>query len=127
MIHLHVIVCTGGRDFTDMSVVERAFDPWLMCILGVVVGCARGADALVREYCRLYGLPIRVCYADWSQHGKAAGIIRNKEMIAEAVRIAEDTGSRLRMFAFPGGRGTAHARQVFSQLTLTEPECYQDD
>jgi hypothetical protein len=35
--------------------------------------------------------------ADWTKHGKAAGPIRNQEMIDEADALA----------AFPGGRGTA--------------------
>jgi hypothetical protein len=46
-----------------------------------------------------FGVPVSAHPADWFSHGKAAGPIRNQEMLAmEAPAL---------VVAFPGGRGTA--------------------
>lgn len=50
----------------------------------VIHGGARGADMMAGTAARDLGLPIRCFEADWKKHGKAAGPIRNRQMLDEA-------------------------------------------
>lgn len=47
-----------------------------------------------------HGVAVICCPADWRWHGKAAGPIRNKQML--------DQHSPDLVIAFPGGRGAAN-------------------
>jgi len=65
----------------------------------LVHGAARGADQLAASVGKSMGFVLEAHPAQWNVHGKAAGPIRNKEMV--------DLGADL-MLAFPRGssRGT---------------------
>lgn len=95
-----VLVC-GGRGYADRDflaeVLDRihAVDP----IEAIIHGNANGADSLAGWWADLRGVKNIPHPADWKKHGKAAGPIRNQEMID----ISEPTV----VLAFPGGRGTA--------------------
>ena len=65
-------------------------------------GGARGADRCAREWAKKRKVPVRTFPADWDQHGKAAGSIRNGELCEALCTYAD----RLAVTA-PGGRGTA--------------------
>lgn len=93
---MRVLVC-GGRDYSDhatMDVVMAALD--LDCT--VITGGAPGADQMADGWRRERELSVERYPADWKTHGKAAGPLRNQQML--------DTGIDL-VIAFPGGRGTA--------------------
>lgn len=94
-----VIIC-GGRDYSDAGTLRHA-----LCALDaahgpleIVEGGASGADRLAREWARERGNPVRTFPADWAAHGRAAGPIRNEQMLREANPDF--------VVAFPGGRGT---------------------
>ena len=65
----------------------------------VIQGGARGADQIAREWCIARKIAYVNYPADWTVHGKAAGPIRNQQMI--------DRGRPDRVLAFSGGKGTA--------------------
>ena len=65
----------------------------------IVSGCARGADTLGIEWAEASGVEVARFPADWNTHGRAAGPIRNQQML--------DEGKPDLVVAFPGGRGTA--------------------
>lgn len=94
-----VLVC-GGRDYDDWHFLCEALDaindtkPMGM----VIQGGARGADALARAWADARGVACLSFPALWRKHGRAAGPIRNKEML--------DEGCPHLVVAFPGGRGT---------------------
>lgn len=98
----HRVLVTGGRDYADYAAVEAAlaeFDLDHYIELPVLVhGAARGADSLAAQAAEFLGMPIEAHPANWRKYGKAAGAIRNQEML--------DTGVDI-VLAFPGGTGTA--------------------
>jgi len=47
----------------------------------IVSGGATGADALAESYAKLRDIPIQVFPADWDTHGRAAGPIRNRQIV----------------------------------------------
>ena len=97
---MKVLVC-GGRDFND----SMTLGSWLGGIhkqggISLLIhGGARGADFMAAKFAEWAGIPVKEYPADWGEHGKAAGPIRNQQMI--------DEGKPDKVLAFPGGRGTA--------------------
>lgn len=96
-----IIAVTGGRDFNDRAWVMWALDRASSGLddVQLVVGDASGVDTWARLWALERGHQVRVFVADWSTHGRAAGPIRNREML--------DQGRPELLVAFPGGRGTA--------------------
>lgn len=93
-----VLVC-GGRDFADRRSVYTSLDGLVPRPTRIIAGGAPGADALAADWAGYRGVPKYIFHADWEKHGKAAGPIRNQEML--------DDGRPNLVLAFPGGRGTA--------------------
>lgn len=98
---MRILVC-GGRDYSDSTLVNAVLDEYVHAgTLGTIIeGCARGADSLAETYGTYWRIPVEHFPADWDKHGKAAGPIRNKQML--------DEGKPDLVVAFPGGRGTAN-------------------
>lgn len=96
-----MIVC-GGRDYADRGRVAEALYEIAQVRSRddavIVHGDARGADTLAATIGTAWGLRHEAHPANWAKHGKAAGPIRNQEMI--------DAGADI-VLAFPGGAGTA--------------------
>jgi len=102
---MKVIVC-GGRTYSDRSAVFGALDALRQRVpygtLIIIQGGATGADALAREWATIQADRIHSYVnvpADWRRHGRAAGPLRNQEMI--------DNYDPQLVMAFPGGSGTA--------------------
>jgi hypothetical protein len=97
---MRIIVC-GGRNYHNRKVVFDALDR-LHAEKGVefvIQGIANGADYLAWQWADERGIPCGSFLAQWDKHGKAAGPIRNQEMI--------ERGAPDGVVAFPGGSGTA--------------------
>lgn len=76
---------TGDRDWSDYLTIEKALravldddDPQTVI---VVHGAARGADSIAGEVATELGCKVEVFPADWKKYGRAAGPIRNTEML----------------------------------------------
>ena len=94
------IIC-GGRDYIPSASVLRRLREALAEheIAAVHHGDARGVDRYVGKVCENWGYRVVRHPADWDTHGRAAGMIRNAEMLEElAVAV---------VFVFEGGVGTA--------------------
>jgi len=112
-----VLIC-GGRDFADWDMFCEAMkaiaDFYLEKMLPtfqkpvynatIISGCATGADSLAINWATMEYLQCLKYPADWSRHGKRAGYIRNKQMLAE--------GKLDLVVAFPGGKGTAMMKDL---------------
>lgn len=98
---MRVLVC-GGRYFDDAKWLEHElnFIHEAVNITELIHGGARGADTLAGEWASHREIPVKVFPANWKKHGKAAGFIRNHQMI--------DEGNPFMVVAFPGGNGTQH-------------------
>lgn len=98
---MRVIVC-GGRLYDDYEMVLN-----VLAFIGhnptIVHGAATGADTCAERAAEYLGLKTEVYPADWELHGKAAGPIRNREMLKAGADL---------IIAFPGGRGTAHMMNI---------------
>lgn len=83
------IIITGGRkrdsedDYGTMAdVLDRLDTDGLMALHSVIIqgGCPTGADLLARKVAEEFGIRVETFPADWQQHGRAAGPIRNQAM-----------------------------------------------
>ena len=83
------IIITGGRkresedDYGTMAdVLDRLDTDGLMALHSVIIqgGCPTGADLLARKVADEFGIRVETFPADWQQHGRAAGPIRNQAM-----------------------------------------------
>lgn len=97
---LRVLVC-GGRNFNDPVTLGS----WLggiqrdHGIAAIIEGGADGADNMARKFAEWRGIPVVTFKADWQKHGRAAGPIRNQEMLTFSKPDL--------VVAFEGGKGTA--------------------
>ena len=95
------VLVTGGRKYQDRRMLFEVLD---YCsakndeITLVIEGGASGADTLAREWGQARYVPVLTMFADWQKYGKAAGPIRNGEMLEKAKPDL--------VIAFPGGVGT---------------------
>lgn len=82
------ILITGSRNWSFVDGIGFAIidhEPgWnagerLPCV--IVHGAARGADTIAANWAEKWQLNAEAHPADWKKHGKAAGPIRNQEMV----------------------------------------------
>lgn len=100
-----VLVC-GSRNWTDESTIADVLSDVFYEVEEaggqpkVMHGNAPGADTLAAKVSDFYGVPTLVFPADWKRHGKAAGPIRNRQMLDEkpelviAFHLGESRGTR---------------------------------
>ena len=80
-VPLRVLVC-GSRDWTNRARIHTELKR-LPAGTTIVHGCCRGADRIAGEVAKSLGFYVIEFPADWDLHGKAAGPIRNSQMLAE--------------------------------------------
>ncbi|MEM9450537.1 MAG: DUF2493 domain-containing protein [Cyanobacteria bacterium P01_E01_bin.6] len=84
--NLRTIRCiiAGSRSFGDYGLLksrcDRIFSNTSLSDLEIVSGTANGADKLGERYAQERNIPIKLMPADWSNHGKRAGPMRNQAM-----------------------------------------------
>jgi hypothetical protein len=81
---LRVLIC-GGRNYTDFERIKDALVGLggAAAIELVIHGAARGADQLGGEAATGLGIPVQAVPANWDLYGRAAGPIRNQQMLNE--------------------------------------------
>ena len=80
----HRLAVVGSRHCTDQDLIEiyiLMLHEQLGERLSLVSGAATGVDTLARISADKYGIPIKECPADWKKYGRAAGPIRNKQLV----------------------------------------------
>lgn len=81
---MRILVC-GSRHFYDWRLLENILyelnkEEPIKCIIH---GGAAGTDSLAGQYAKYQYHEVEVYPADWGKYGKAAGPIRNKQMLDE--------------------------------------------
>src|SRR4051812_7751877 len=106
---MRLLVC-GGRDFMDVEYaiprIHRVHTETPVSTL--ICGMAKGADSIAHAWAKELKIPVEEYHADWSKHGKAAGPIRNEEMLAK--------GRPDKVIGLPGGSGTSHMCQISREI-----------
>lgn len=84
------VLVTGSRNWRRAAAIHRALDHAHHNMLYehnenglfvVVHGTARGADAMAGWYANECNWQVEAHPANWAQHGKRAGMIRNQHMV----------------------------------------------
>lgn len=78
---MRVLIC-GDRNYTNRKKI-RAYMVTLPKNTIIIDGGARGADSLANEIAVQNGYPTERYFAEWNIYGRAAGPIRNKQMLDE--------------------------------------------
>ena len=104
MHSFRVLVC-GGRFFGDTALMFATLDdintdPSMGPITTIISDACRGADRLAVMWAKSVGVPVEEYPANWGRYGKAAGPIRNLQMLKD--------GKPDLVVAFSGGHGTLH-------------------
>ena len=105
------VLVTGGRDFSDRALLVKVLDTLheRHAFTLLIHGDARGADRLAGGWAEGRGVQVLACPADWAKHGRAAGPIRNGEMLRHEPNL---------LVAFPGGKGTANMTELAKKAGL---------
>ena len=102
-----LIIC-GGRYFDDYEALEKVVDKVISELNSseeseIVSGHCQGTDLLGEFYAEKHGLKCSVFPAKWEKFGKAAGPIRNSEMIDY---ISDSENPMVIAFVGPNSKGT---------------------
>lgn len=102
---MRLLVC-GSRSWRDAFVILDYLYLIRFSRPVVIDGTARGPDSMAHDIALALRLDHQRFPADWRSHGRRAGAIRNRQMLAE--------GKPDRVVAFWDGisRGTAHMIQI---------------
>ena len=127
--HSLVIAAGGGHDLAWPQ--QRIAAELLARSSGRLVhlllhGGARGADAAIGRAAQQLGWSALVMPAQWQLHGRAAGPIRNRELLEQAVGRAVTHSSpgcltSVLVVAFPGGAGTASLVREARRMASRSP------
>ena len=124
-----VIAAGGGRELAwphqrvAAELLARAGGRLVHLVLH---GGARGADAAIGRAAHQLGWSSVVMPAQWERHGRAAGPIRNRELVEQAIaRAVAHTSpghhASVLVVAFPGGAGTASLVQQARHMASRSP------
>ena len=127
--HSLVIAARGGRDLAwpqqriAAELLARSSGRLVHLVLH---GGARGADAAIGRAALQLGWSSAVMPAQWERHGRAAGPIRNRELLEQAIaRAVAHTSpvsiASVLVVAFPGGVGTASLVQQARRMASRSP------
>lgn len=105
---MNSVAVVGSRSFTNYELLKAKLDEIhastpIDCI---VSGGARGADQLGERWAKENGVDTKIFYPEWKKFGRAAGPIRNKDIVDNAVLV----------LAFWNGTSTG----TLSTIKLTE-------
>lgn len=84
MTKIAVVGCKSFENFKWIKAVLDTYEPEPFIL---VSGGAKGVDTLGEEYAKVRGLETIVFPAQWKRYGKAAGPIRNKQIVDASDRM----------------------------------------
>jgi len=110
---MRILVC-GSRSWNDPGPIARELEKAVhvpgveAAQVTVIHGAARGADSIAGNVAHEFGYQVIACPADWNRFGRAAGPIRNQQMLKDhqpelVLAFAADLST---------STGTAHMVQI---------------
>lgn len=85
------LAVVGSRTFTDQYVVyfflHEYLDVFGTSLELVSGGCPSGPDNFAESFATSYNIPITVYPANWEKFGKAAGFIRNSDIVTNCDEV----------------------------------------
>lgn len=80
------VIIAGSREFSDYDLLCEKCDKIFSRRKPTAILCgeARGADLLGKRYAKEHDIHVESYPAHWDKYGKAAGMMRNKQMLADA-------------------------------------------
>lgn len=82
------ILVTGSREWNDPLTINRALVDYVTHGSTFVMhGGCRGADIIADAAARNLHMHVEACDADWDNHGKAAGPMRNSLMVKRGADV----------------------------------------
>jgi len=85
---MRILVC-GSRSWNDPGPIARELEKAVhvpgveAAQVTVIHGAARGADSIAGNVAHEFGYQVIACPADWNRFGRAAGPIRNQQMLKD--------------------------------------------
>jgi hypothetical protein len=77
------LIC-GSRDYTDHEIIRVWIEKLMKLGYDTIIeGEAKGADIIARNIATELGLKVEKFPANWKEFGRAAGPIRNAQMLRE--------------------------------------------
>ena len=80
-----LLAVVGSRSFNNYELLRKHLDK--RNITQIISGGARGTDTLAAKYAKEKKIELLEFLPDWTTHGKAAGFIRNKQIINAATHV----------------------------------------
>lgn len=77
-------IIAGTRTCADYLKLVEAVKDSTFNITTVFCGEAKGADALGEQYAKTNNIPLEYYLPDWEKFGRAAGCLRNADMLKNA-------------------------------------------
>lgn len=116
-----VILVSGSRDWTDVETIHAVLQRWVgRALVPVVImhgDCPTGADRIANDWAEAKGIKVDRHPAQWEKYGKAAGPIRNTEMVRTRPRIAL-------LFRRNHSRGTTDTLERLRAMEKVDYELY---
>ncbi len=81
-VRLRVLIC-GSRTWEDEEPIRCLLSSLSSGYTTVIHGGANGVDTIAGRLAKRMGMEVQVFYAEWTRYGKAAGPIRNRQMLVE--------------------------------------------
>ena len=80
-----ILGIVGSRDYNDYNTFCTIVDNYLdgRKPQKIISGGCTGVDTLAERYAKDHGIQIQVFSADWKTHGRAAGPLRNTQIVNE--------------------------------------------
>lgn len=97
------VAIVGSRGYVSTIEMFKSLDALRakLDITHIITGGARGVDTLAEKYGRERGIEVTIIKPEWDKYGKAAGFVRNEEIM---------NNSEVAVIFWDGiSRGTEHA------------------
>ena len=108
---MKVLVC-GSRNWKRKESILKELEKLPKDTI-IIHGAARGADLIAGDIAQHLGLTVKEFPADWDKYKKAAGIIRNKQMLEEKPNLILAFHENIE-----SSKGTAHMIKIASEAGI---------